>query len=46
MNGVSGHDSALFRQYWAGDNLTNEMNFVISITSSANPDVAIVTLLQ
>ena len=37
MNGVSGHDSALLRLYWVGDNLgetgprttqANEMNFV------------------
>ena len=30
MNGVLGHDSAFVRLCWAGDNLANEMNFVMN----------------
>ena len=30
MIGVLGHGSALARLYWAGDNLENEVNFVMN----------------
>ena len=36
MNGVLGHDSALIRLYWAGDNLgANEMNVVMNHAAGA-----------
>ena len=34
MNPLS-HDSTLVRLYWAGDNLVNEMNFVMNHASGA-----------